>query len=83
MLLTAALFGTSSPISSHCPLEEFPVLGLVDRMDLCADQLDVVFVEYPFFRKLDSKVQRSLASHRRQERIRPLLFDDQFRGPPR
>ncbi len=63
----------------HRLLEKFPVLGFLDRRKPGADKLDIVLFEYPLFRKLYRKVQRCLAAHGGQYRIRPLFLDDQLK----
>jgi hypothetical protein len=60
----------------HRRLEFLAVLGLVDRLLRRADQLDVEACEHALAREIERAVERSLAAHRRQQRIGPLALDD-------
>ena len=54
-------------------LEELPVLGAVDHVELRTDQLDTELVQDPRLRQLACEVESGLATQRRQERVGPLL----------
>ncbi len=60
----------------HGGLEQLPVLGLLDRIRVGPDHLHPVGREHPLLGQLGSGVQRGLASHGRQQGVRPLLLDD-------
>src|SRR5207237_8240978 len=60
----------------HRGLDQLAVLGLLDRGQLRADQLDAEAIERAVFRERDRGVERRLAAERRQERLRPLALDD-------
>ena len=62
----------------HELLEDLAVFALVDRLEVRADQLDVVLLEDAVVVQLDRRVQRGLAAEGRQDRIRPLLGDDRL-----
>ena len=62
----------------HGVLELEPVLSLVDGLRAGADQFDLVFVEHPLVPEVKRAVQGSLATHGRQNRVRPLFGDDFF-----
>ncbi len=57
-------------------LEELAVLGPVDRVEPGADQVDAELVEDPRLGQLAREVERRLAAHRRQERVRPLAAEN-------
>ena len=63
---------------AHRVLEEEAVFGLLDGVDLGADQLDAIFLQDAGFGKLDGEVQSGLAAHGGKQRIRPLAADDLF-----
>ncbi len=63
---------------SHRILEQLPVFGLLDRVELRPDQLDAVFLQHTALREGDSGIQRRLSAHRRKNGIRPLFFNDFF-----
>ena len=52
------------------------VFRLVNRVFGRTDQLDVVFRQHAVARQIQRTVQRGLAAHRGQNRIRPLLGDN-------
>ena len=60
----------------HRRLEFLAVLRLVDRFLGGADQLDIELVQHALAREVERAVQRRLATHRRQQRVRPLALDD-------
>ncbi|MCY1484598.1 hypothetical protein D9M68_182060 [compost metagenome] len=67
----------------HRLAEECTVLGLVDRVGLRADHLDIVAVENTHAAQRQCGVERGLAAHGREQRVRALLGDDlgdDFRG---
>ncbi len=49
--------------AQHGVLEEQPVLGLLDGLELGADQLDVVLVENPRIGQFDREIERRLSAH--------------------
>ena len=53
--------------------EALPVLGLVDRVLVGADQSDAVGFEDAFPDQIQRAVQRGLATHRRQQRVGAFL----------
>src|SRR5439155_1003456 len=53
-----------------------PVLGLPDRVELGADQLDPEPIERAVLRQRDREVQARLTAQGRQERLRTLALDD-------
>src|SRR5207247_2398056 len=64
------------PDPLHGRLEQRAVLGLPDRVELGADQLDPEALEGAVFGERDREVQPGLAAERRQQRLRPLALDD-------
>ncbi len=60
----------------HRLLEQLAVLGHADRVARGADQLDAVLLQHAVVGKIQRAVQRGLAAHRRQQRVRALLGDD-------
>src|SRR5438034_1227108 len=60
----------------HRLLEELAVLGLPDRGELGADQLDAEALERAVLGERDREVQARLAAERREQRLRPLALDD-------
>ena len=66
----------------HAVLELLPVLGLLDRVELRADELRPVLREDALLRELHREVQRRLPAHRRQHRVGPLGCEDAL-GRPR
>ena len=76
------LRATSAPASQHQLLEDLAVLALVDRLEIRADQLDVVLLEDAVVVQLDGRVERGLAAEGRQDRIRLLLGDDRLDDLP-
>ena len=66
----------------HRVAEQEPVLGHLDRVDLRANQLDVVSLEDPALVERDREVERRLAADGRQHRVGLLLDDDRFDASP-
>ncbi|MNQ47523.1 hypothetical protein D3C85_613680 [compost metagenome] len=66
----------------HRVLEFRTVFRLVDGFRRRADQLDVVFRQHAIVEQVQRAVQRSLAAHRRQDRVRTLLGDDTLDDRP-
>ncbi len=64
------------PDLGHRLAELVAILGDVDGMFAGADQLDAVLLEHAVAGQIQRTVQRGLATHRRQQRIRALLVDD-------
>ncbi len=60
----------------HGFFEQIAVFGLFNRVDLGADHLDAVMIEDAFLGEIDGKIQRRLASERRQDCIGSFLGDD-------
>ena len=60
----------------HGLLEQLAVLGLVDGLALGADHLHAVFFQHALAVEIERGVQRGLAAHGRQQRVRALLCDD-------
>ena len=58
----------------HRLAELQPVLGLLDRLGVGADQLDPEPVERPVLVERQRGVERGLPAHRRKQRIGPLLL---------
>ena len=56
----------------HRVFEEQPVFGLLDGVELRADQLHVVLFENAGIGQIDGEIQSSLAADRRQQRELPL-----------
>ena len=46
------------------------------------DQLDAELLEHALAHEVERAVERGLAAHRRQQRVRPLLLDDARHGAP-
>ena len=68
--------GAFEPDPGHGVAEQQAVLGLVDRLGVGADQLDLVLLEPAVAMQRHRRVERGLAAHRRQDGVRPLLLDD-------
>ena len=64
------------PDAVHGTDEPLPVLGLVDGVLAGADQFDAVGGRDAFTDQVQRAVQRSLAAHRWQQRIRTFGLDD-------
>ena len=60
----------------HRLAEELAVLRLVDGLGGGADHLDAEPVEHAHLLERERAVERRLAAHGRQERVRALLLDD-------
>lgn len=60
----------------HGLAEEGTILGLVDRLRLGADHLDIVAVEHAHAAQRERRVERRLPTHGRQQRVGTLLGDD-------
>jgi len=60
----------------HRGLELLAIFRLVDRFRLGADQLDLVLVEHAVVPQIERAIERSLATHGRQDRVRTLFLDD-------
>ena len=59
-----------------CLAKELTVLAGTDRLQVAADDLNVVLVKNASLAKADSTVQSSLTAHVWQERIRALALND-------
>ena len=59
----------------HRAAELVAVLGHLDRGERGADQLHAVAREHPAARQLDREVERRLAAHGGQQRVRALVLD--------
>ena len=60
----------------HDVLEQLPVLAAADRLDVRADQLDVVLVEHAGLVQRDGGVERGLPAQGRQQRVGAFPGDD-------
>ena len=60
----------------HCVAEFLPVLGLLDRLRIGADQLDPEPVESPVLVQRQRRVEPGLPAHRRKDRVGTLLLAD-------
>ena len=60
----------------HRAVEQLAVLGLVDRLTACANQLDIVLGQHAVPVQIQSAVECRLTAHRRQDCIGPLSGDD-------
>ena len=63
---------------AHRVFEEQAVFGLLDGVDLGADQLDAVFFEHAGFGQFDREIQAGLAADGGEQRVGPFLADDLF-----
>ena len=63
---------------AHGVLEQQPVFGLLDGVDLGADQLHAVLLQHARLGQLHREVQAGLAAHGREQRVGPLAADDLF-----
>ncbi len=61
---------------AHGLFEEVAVLGLLNGLDLRADEFDPEAIEHTGAAQLDGEVERGLAAQGGQKRIGPLTFDD-------
>ena len=77
-LLTSLRLGDVQADLPHGVLEQQAVFGLLDGIELGADQLDAVLVEHARLGQLHREVQAGLAAHGGQQRVGPLLADDLF-----
>ncbi len=64
------------PERVHGILEGRPILAPLDRVELHTDDLDIVFVENPPFRKVGGQVKTGLAAEIRQQCIWTFFGDD-------
>ena len=64
------------PDFQHRVLEQLAILGLLDRLELGADQFALESIEHARLGQFDGQVERGLPADRRQQRVRPLAFDD-------
>ena len=71
-----ARLGRTQADLGHRVLELLAVFGLVDGFGRCADQLDVVLGQHAVAVQVERAVQRGLATHGRQDRVRALLGND-------
>ena len=60
----------------HRVAEQQPVFGDLDGLDRGANQLDAVLLERAVLAERNRQVERGLAAHRRQHRVRLLALDD-------
>ena len=66
----------------HRLVETRAVFGLVDGVGVGTDHLDAEFFQDAVLFQIQGAVQRSLATHGRQQRVRALLLDDLGHGGP-
>ena len=71
-------FGDPQADPLHRFSEELSILGDRDRVRARPDQLDAESLERARLRQGHRHIERGLASHRRQQRVRALLLDDQL-----
>ena len=70
------------PDGAHRLVEARAVFGLVDGIGIGTDHLDAEFLQHPMLFQIQRAVQRGLAAHGRQQRVRALLLDDPGHGLP-
>ena len=70
--------GVSNPIPPHGVFEQQAVLGLLDGIDLGADQLDAVLFQHARFSQLHREVQAGLSAHGGEQRVGPLDANNLF-----
>jgi len=68
--------GGLEPDLLHGVAEQLTVLGLVDGLGVGADHLDVELVEDAHLLEAERAVERGLAAHGGEQRVRALLLDD-------
>ncbi|OQC02603.1 MAG: hypothetical protein BWX80_03078 [Candidatus Hydrogenedentes bacterium ADurb.Bin101] len=73
-------FGHFNADGIHGFLERFAVFPAFDGIQLDADDLDIIFVQHPGLGQLRGKIQAALAAQVRQQRIRPLFFNNLGEG---
>ena len=78
-----ARLGRTEADLRHRVLELLAVFGLVDRFRRRADQLDLVLLQHAVMEQIERAIERGLAAHRRQDRVRALLRDDALDHFPR
>ena len=78
MLLTSCDSRRLEADLAHGVLEQQAVFGLLDGVDLGADQLHAVLVEHAGFGQFHREVQAGLAAHGGEQRVGPLAADDLF-----
>ena len=61
---------------AHGDAEQFAVLRHADGFARCTDQLNAIFLEHTAVGQIERAVERSLAAHRRQQRVGLFLGDD-------
>ena len=81
--MRGARLGRTEADLGHRVLELLAVFRLVDRFRRRADQLDLVLLQHAVRVQIERAVQRGLAAHRRQDRVRALLGDDALDHFPR
>ncbi len=64
----------SRPIFFHCDIETATVFGFINRIGGGANHGHAEFSQDPLTLQLERAVQRRLAAHGRQHRIRALFF---------
>ncbi|GMA37680.1 hypothetical protein GCM10025876_38840 [Demequina litorisediminis] len=78
MVWQMADLAESAPQRSTTPLKSLAVLAEVDRLEVGADEFDVVLVEDACLRGRNGGVEGGLSAQRRQQRVGALLRDDGF-----
>ena len=63
---------------AHRVFEQQAVFGLLDGVDLGADQFDAVLVEHAGFGEFDGEIQAGLAADGGEQRVGALAPDDLF-----
>ncbi len=70
------------PDLAHRLAEQVAVLRLVDGLARGADELHAVLLQNPLAHQVEGGIERRLAAHGRQQRVRPLLGDDALHDRP-
>jgi hypothetical protein len=68
--------GRAQADAGHGVLELQTVFGLVDRLGRGADEFTAVALEHAMTMQIERAIERGLAAHRGQDRVRALLVDD-------
>ena len=63
---------------AHRIFEQQAVFGLLDGVDLGADQLHAVLLQHAGFGEFHREIQAGLAAHGGEQRVGPLAADDLF-----
>ena len=66
----------------HSLIEQLTVFGLIYRLAVCTDQLNIVFIQDAMAIKVQRTVEGCLPPHGWQDRIGPFLSYDLFNHAP-